>query len=121
MDKLNEPWVVEYGWADWGLPCEHTILDENSEVVAVVPSFQCHPMGEKPERRKEARRRKELAFLLGRTPRLLKIVKDFMDRMNRFGEWDDGCFYYNKTSASELQFPIQEAQDLLKELEKEKG
>lgn len=24
----------------------------------------------------------------------------------RHGEWDDGCFYYNKTSASELEMFI---------------
>ncbi len=37
----------------------------------------------------------------------------FLDRMVKFGEWDDGCFYYNRTSASELQEPIELAEGLL--------
>lgn len=29
-----------------------------------------------------------------------------VDRIEKNGEWDDGCFYYNKHSASELQEPL---------------
>lgn len=35
-----------------------------------------------------------------------KFAKEFLETMNRFGDWDDGCFYYNKRSAPELQ-PLQ--------------
>lgn len=41
-------------------------------------------------------------------------LKMFLDRMDRFGYWDDGCFYYNRRSCSELQEPIKLAEGLLK-------
>jgi hypothetical protein len=47
-------------------------------------------------------------------PRALKL---FMERMSRFGDWDDGCFYYNRTSASELEEPIKAARAALAKAE----
>ena len=114
MDKYSPPpWSVEFGWADWNMYCEHTIRDDDGKVVAIVPSFQPNPIGERPEKRQEARRHKYDADLLGQSLALLEVVEEFVDRMNRFGEWDDGCFYYNKTSASELQSPIEKARKIL--------
>jgi hypothetical protein len=40
---------------------------------------------------------------------LLSVVNLFMDRMLRFGDEDEGCFYYSKKAASELQEPINKA------------
>jgi hypothetical protein len=36
-----------------------------------------------------------------------RALKSWRDAMNTHGEWDDGCFYYAKTSASELQSRIE--------------
>lgn len=35
-----------------------------------------------------------------------KIVEIFRDRMARFGNWDDGVFYYNGVAATELHEPL---------------
>ena len=114
MDNFSPaPWSVEYGWADWNMYCEHTIQDAKGKVVATVPSFQPNPIGESQKRMQEASMHKWDADLLGKSLNLLEIVKEFMDRMNKFGDWDDGCFYYNKTTASELQGPIEKAQEIL--------
>lgn len=37
---------------------------------------------------------------------LLEAMTLFLSRMDRFGNWDDGCFYYEGRAASELQEPI---------------
>ncbi len=42
------------------------------------------------------------------------VIKGFMGPMEKRGEWDDGCFYYNTISATELQEPIQRAQAFLR-------
>jgi ParB-like chromosome segregation protein Spo0J len=34
------------------------------------------------------------------------ILRLFLERMEKYGNWDEGCFYYNERSASELQEPI---------------
>lgn len=33
-------------------------------------------------------------------------LRMFVERISANGEWDDGCFYYHGTSASELQEPL---------------
>lgn len=38
--------------------------------------------------------------------RALAIVRMFKERIERHGNWDEGCFYYGNTSASELQEPL---------------
>jgi hypothetical protein len=42
------------------------------------------------------------------------VIRMFMDRMDRFGKWEDGCFYYGGKSASELQEPIEQAVTVLR-------
>lgn len=37
----------------------------------------------------------------------------FMDRMNKWGEWDDGVFYYNKHAATELHELIRQSKAFL--------
>lgn len=37
---------------------------------------------------------------------LVKALEMFVERVERHGNWDDGCFYYGATSASELQDPL---------------
>lgn len=51
--------------------------------------------------------------MVAASPRLLKVAQAFLSFMARFGNWDDGCFYYNGTTASELEKPIQEAEAAL--------
>lgn len=41
---------------------------------------------------------------------LLDACKLTLERLQRHGDWDDGCFYYNGKSASELQDPIAQLQ-----------
>lgn len=44
---------------------------------------------------------------------LQSLVAMFRERIERRGNWDDGCFYYGNTSASELQEPLNLARSLL--------
>lgn len=46
------------------------------------------------------------------------IIRMFAERISANGEWDDGCFYYRGTSASELQEPLRRAQALSRSTEK---
>lgn len=46
-----------------------------------------------------------------------EIVAMFDTRIKARGEWDDGCFYHNGTSASELQEPLTRARAFLAKLE----
>jgi hypothetical protein len=41
------------------------------------------------------------------------VIRMFLDRMDRFGNWDEGCFYYNRYAASELQEPIDKGRAVL--------
>ena len=45
---------------------------------------------------------------------LVAALEAFQNRMDTFGSWEDGCFYYNGRSASELQQPIEQARAVLK-------
>lgn len=45
----------------------------------------------------------------------VKFAGLFLDRMDKFGQWEDGCFHYNRTCASELQEVIAMAKQALKE------
>lgn len=44
---------------------------------------------------------------------LEEAVQGFLTRMNKWGKWDDGCFYYAQKAAPELQGPIRHAQRAL--------
>lgn len=44
---------------------------------------------------------------------LVEALKSFMVRMERCGEYDDGCFYYARTAASELEEPMRLAKAAL--------
>jgi hypothetical protein len=46
-------------------------------------------------------------------PALVEALEQMMHRMNLNGHFDDGCFYYNQRSASELEEPIRLAQAAL--------
>ena len=63
------------------------------------------------ERMKEAHRQ-EISRLREDSKKFADIV---LDRMNTFGNWEDGCFYYNRTCASELQEVIDIAKTLKEE------
>jgi hypothetical protein len=45
---------------------------------------------------------------------LATALQMFQDRMAIYGDWDDGCFYYNNHAANELQEPIRLSQAALK-------
>ena len=42
-----------------------------------------------------------------------QVAELFEDRMSRYGEWNEGCFYYSGKSAPEFQQLIREARKLL--------
>jgi hypothetical protein len=46
------------------------------------------------------------ARLIAAAPELLQSLYSFLAVMHKYGNWDDGCFYYMGTSASELQDSI---------------
>jgi len=48
-----------------------------------------------------------------RVQNLIKALRLFLDRMDRYGQWDEGCFYYNGRACSELQEPIKKASEAL--------
>ena len=50
-------------------------------------------------------------------PELLTAVDLFLDRMNRFGYWEDGCFYYGGKSASEFEEVISRATEAIDKAE----
>ena len=37
---------------------------------------------------------------------LLDAAEKTVEMLNKFGNWDDGCFYYNRTAAPELHAPF---------------
>ena len=45
--------------------------------------------------------------------KLREALQLFLAMMDKFGEWDEGCFYYCKTAAPELERPIQLARKAL--------
>lgn len=46
------------------------------------------------------------ARLIAAAPELLEAANLMRAALQKYGDWDDGCFYYNGKSASELQSPI---------------
>jgi hypothetical protein len=52
------------------------------------------------------------------TERLHKFIGLFMHAMTRNGEWDDGCFYYNKYAAPELGQLIEQARAIQEAFDK---
>lgn len=53
--------------------------------------------------------------LKARVAELEGALRVFRDRIIAHGDWDDGCFYYGATSASELQEPLRLADAALKD------
>lgn len=53
------------------------------------------------------------AHLIASAPDFAKAAEDMCAVLSRFGDWDDGCFYYNGTSAPELQGPFQALADAI--------
>jgi hypothetical protein len=44
--------------------------------------------------------------LIAEAPKLLRVVTMFIEILSEHGDWEEGCFYYNGSSASELQLPL---------------
>jgi hypothetical protein len=44
---------------------------------------------------------------------LVEALRLFMDRMQRYGEFDDNAFYYSRQAASELMEPMEKARAAL--------
>lgn len=57
----------------------------------------------------------DLAQATRREARMREALALFMACMNRYGIWEDGCFYYAQHSATELQIPIEKARVSLEE------
>lgn len=51
------------------------------------------------------------ARLISAAPDYDAAARDILAALSQYGEWDDGCFYYNKHAASELQRPMQALMD----------
>jgi hypothetical protein len=48
-------------------------------------------------------------YILASGPISYEALKLIVDALEQYGSWDEGCFYYNGKSASELQEPIAKA------------
>lgn len=44
---------------------------------------------------------------------LREALKNFVETIQKNGNWEDGCFYYHNVSASELVDPVSSARDIL--------
>lgn len=55
----------------------------------------------------------EIARVLNSYDRLLSAAREMSAVLSRYGDWEDGCFYYHGTSASELQDPQQHLADAI--------
>jgi hypothetical protein len=44
---------------------------------------------------------------------LIAAAREISAVLSRFGDWEDGCFYYNGTTASELEGPQQALADAI--------
>ncbi len=58
----------------------------------------------------------EVAAANERETRMMVVLQEFMACMDRHGEFDDGCFYYNGASAGELQLLLDKASAALEEV-----
>jgi hypothetical protein len=101
-------WDLQRGFSDWGMNCQHRIT-EGDQVVALIPSVTPYALNAPAKQKAYAKKQWENAKLVQVAPTLKEIAEEFLDKMMRFGDWDDGCFYYNKVSASELQGLIEKA------------
>jgi hypothetical protein len=64
----------------------------------------------------EAQHLRERVFDLGaRIEKLQAVLRDFIDMIDKFGEWNDDCFFYRGVAANELEFVYQDARDALRE------
>lgn len=48
--------------------------------------------------------------------KLLKASKELYDQIREYGDWDDGCFYYQNKSASELEKPLRDLEKIFREI-----
>jgi hypothetical protein len=55
--------------------------------------------------------------LIASAPELHKSTNELMAVLHRFGEWDDGCFYYAGKAATELQRPMRSVCDAIAKAE----
>ena len=39
----------------------------------------------------------------------LNILREFVETIESFGEWEDSCFYYHQRSTTELELPLKKA------------
>jgi len=53
-------------------------------------------------------------------PDLYEALESFISCMDRYGEMDEGCFYYNRMAATELHAPISKARAALAKARGEK-
>jgi len=49
------------------------------------------------------------AHLMAASPEMLAALRDFVTAMEKWGDWDEGCFYYGGKAAPELRSRIKSA------------
>ncbi len=57
------------------------------------------------------------ARLIAAAPELLEALRQLEMAVLHNGDWDDGCFYHNGTSAPELQRPLDDARAAIAKVE----
>ena len=100
--------------------CNCTVLDNAADLIQrlagqvaeaqqdrCVPT--CHEIADKAFAARDAAE--------ARLREAVEVIALFRERIEARGEWDDGCFYHNRTSASELQEPLTRARAFLSTLE----
>ena len=55
----------------------------------------------------------DMVLVRNRVRDLEDVIRAMIECLERYGNWDDGCFYYAGRSASELQEPLLAARDVL--------
>lgn len=83
------------------------------ELKALIYDLQVQTAIDGPEFSNALEAASALTRLAARVAEGERLVGMSRDRIEARGEWDDGCFYHNGTSASELQEPLTAARSYL--------
>ncbi|MBN2591615.1 MAG: hypothetical protein JXA96_17245 [Sedimentisphaerales bacterium] len=90
---MSEKWKKEY----------HIIYDEKDNLIATADSVSLA---------------QSIVHDHNTYQGLVDALEMIQNRLLANGEWDDGCFYYHKSSASELEEPLNLIEQALSEAQK---